>query len=81
MQQRYSFQPVGTTRVHSGKCPVCGRSATRSRKFEHTVNPYNRNDDGSVRTADEVYARVKAEADEWVPDFTHAKCAGKDKRP
>ncbi|WP_280371052.1 hypothetical protein [Nocardia wallacei] len=39
-----------------------------------TVNPFNKNPDGSVRTRDEVRAAVAARADAWQPDFTHAGC-------
>ena len=70
----YTFPPITVRRVHSGKCPVCGKTVRRSRSFTHTVNPFNRNPDGSVRTVAEVTARVNAEADLWVPDFTHTAC-------
>ena len=46
----------------------------RRKTFEQTVNPFNRNTDGSVKTRDEVAEAVKAEALAWVPDFTHEAC-------
>lgn len=76
----YQFQPVRTSRRKSGSCPVCGKRVTRSRAFEHTVNPFNRNDDGTVRTYDEVRAAVNAEADMWEPDFTHQNCVPNTER-
>jgi hypothetical protein len=73
---RITFQSVVTSRRKAGPCPVCGKRSVRTRRFEHTVNPFNKNRDGSVKTADEVRADVHAEADKWKPDFTHQKCHG-----
>lgn len=70
---RYVFEPVMTRRSISGKCPNCGKRVTRSRTFEHTINPFNRNADGAPKTYSEVRADVVAEADAWVPDFTHCE--------
>lgn len=72
----HRFQPVRVYAKKSGTCPICGKRVVRSMRFEHTVNPFNRNGDGTVRTYDEVRAAVNAEAAAWAPDFTHAKCAG-----
>jgi len=70
-----NFQEIATTATKSGVCPICGKRVVRRQRFWQTDNPWNRNDDGTVKTRDEIYADVKAEADAWVPDFTHAKCA------
>lgn len=73
--QTTRFQPVMAVRSVVGTCPVCGKRTTRRRTFEHTINPFNRNADGQMKSYDEVRADVNAEADAWDPDFTHAKCA------
>lgn len=69
----HTYPPIKTRREHRGKCPNCGKTVTRSKQFWMTVNPFNRNPDGSVRTAEEIRADVNAEADAWVPDFTHCE--------
>lgn len=74
------FQPVWTHRKHKGKCGICGKTTTRSKSFEHTINPWNRNEDGSVRTYEEVRERVNAEADAWQPDFDHWTCVEREER-
>lgn len=59
------------------RCPGCGKATTRSRTFEMTVSPFNKNPDGTVRTPSEVAAAVRAEADAWQPDpglFRHSAC-------
>jgi hypothetical protein len=67
----YRFPPVRAQRTVRGKCPACGKAVTRSRTFKQTVNPFNRNEDGSVRTYEQVNAEVNAEARAWEPDFRH----------
>jgi hypothetical protein len=75
----YRFEPVIARRHAVGKCPVCGKRVTRSRNFENTISPFNRNEDGTRRTRAEVRQNVELEADQWTPDFTHAACV-KDPR-
>lgn len=65
------YEPVQVPVERKGECPSCGKKVTRRRTFEHTVNPFNKNPDGTVRTYAEVLAQVKAEANEWEPDFRH----------
>jgi hypothetical protein len=57
------------------KCRVCRKPFKRSRTFEHTINPFNRNGDGVMKSYAEVWVDVKAEADAWQPDDLCTKCA------
>lgn len=57
-----------------GKCPACGKRVLRSRTFEQTVNPFNRNANGVPKTWEEVFADVRAQADAWQPNFAHEGC-------
>ena len=68
------FKPIKAWREKLGKCPVCGKRVVRKATFEHTVNPFNKNKDGNIKSDSEVRQDVNAEADRWVPDFTHDKC-------
>jgi len=68
------FDRITARRSRSSKCPVCGKTATRSKTFEMTVNPFNKNPDGTVRTRREVWNAVNDKANQWEPDFTHEKC-------
>lgn len=73
------FETVTACRTARGKCS-CGKTVTRTKRFEQTVNPYH----SAVRDLPEgatmldasraVRASVNAEADAWVPDFRHAGC-------
>lgn len=63
--------------TRKGTCPTCGKRATRSATFEGTVNPFNKNADGTVKTWEQVAADVQAKADAWDPPaevFEHDKC-------
>jgi len=69
-----TFPTVNTTRQRTGKCTYCGKRTVRRQSFTHTINPFNRNEDGSIRTPEEVRACVNGEADAWIPDFDHYAC-------
>ena len=62
-------------------CPVCGKRSKRTQTFMMTVNPFNKNPDGTVRTPAEVLTAVKAKASQWQPDFTHEKCQIEETEP
>ena len=76
MSTTIKFEKVQRRRSALGKCPVCDRYVQRRVTFEQTVNPFNLNADGSEKTREQVAEAVKAEADAWVPDFTHLACSG-----
>jgi hypothetical protein len=46
-------------------CPGCGKKTRRRRTFEGTINPWNVNADGSVKTRREVYLDLQSQAAEW----------------
>ena len=69
-----TYEPVRTHRTRTGRCPVCGKTVRRQRTFQQTINPFNRNPDGTVKTYDEVLAAAHAQADKWEPDYTHERC-------
>jgi hypothetical protein len=70
---RHDFSNVTTYSTKRGFCPRCGKPTTRSMKFTHTVNPFNKNSEGFIKTREEVRADTKAEAEAWEPDFSHKK--------
>jgi hypothetical protein len=72
---RHNFQAVKRFATKEGFCPVCNKRSRKTRTFENTVNPFNRNEIGAPKSYQEVEADVTSLAVNWVPDFTHAKCA------
>lgn len=74
----YYFDRITARGFKRGRCAVCGKSAERSREFGQTVNPFNKNPDGTVKTAAEIRRDVNAEAKAWQDDgaVMHARCEG-----
>ena len=70
----HTFHEIVARRTKSGPCPVCGKRVRRSQTFSETVNPFNRNEDGTPKSPAEVRASVNRKADAWEPDFTHERC-------
>lgn len=70
----YRYPEIATYREPTGKCPGCGKRTRRKRRFWQTLSPFNRDENGTVRTREQIEAAVKAEADAWEPDFTHVGC-------
>ena len=48
-------------------CAACGKRRTRQMTFENTVNPFNQNPDGSIRTYAQVMEKITAESEAWQP--------------
>lgn len=71
---RYDFEKVSTTARATDRCPACGKKTTRSKEFWQTVSPFNRNPDGTMKTADDIRRDLNAEVLAWEPDHRHAKC-------
>ena len=59
----YTFQTYPASVSAKFSCAECGK-ANRTRTFRHecTVNPFNKNDDGSIKTPKEVRAQSLAHA-------------------
>lgn len=70
----YKYEQIGHKERRAGLCPKCGRRVVRVRSFIHTLNPFNRNLDGTIKNRTQVLDGAKAEAAAWVPDFTHETC-------
>jgi len=62
---RTVYEPIRVQAVKTLPCPECGKRLRRQRTFQNTINPLNRNPDGTVRTRREVVANVRRLADEW----------------
>ncbi|ANR76977.1 hypothetical protein BBB57_01105 [Kosakonia sacchari] len=69
------FDEVSTFAEKSGECDVCGKACKRREKFYQTLNPFNKNPDGSVKTHQEIRKEIELNAIEWkLKPVRHAKC-------
>lgn len=71
----YTFQEVSFKRHKTGKCIVCGKQVKLTEKFWGTINPFNKNEDGTIRTREDIWSKLKLDADEWSKKpIKHHKC-------
>lgn len=68
-----NFEPVKAWRQKNTKCPVCDKKLKRSKTFEQTINPWNKNEDSSPKTDNQVRDAVNAEADAWMAEPEYCK--------
>jgi hypothetical protein len=60
----------------SGKCPGCGRRLTRSRTFGETLNPYNKNAAGMVKSPAEIHQSLAGKVERWEAVPVHCDAFG-----
>lgn len=71
----YRYDAITARGYKRGPCEVCGKTAERSQTFYQTLNPFNRDADGSVKTAAQIRREVNAEALSWQQGTVrHARC-------
>ncbi len=69
------YEEVYLRSTKSGKCSICNKTAKRSKKFSQTLNPWNIDDKGKVRTRDEIYKELRKDILEWQEKIVlHEKC-------
>jgi len=73
-----NYSKIGFVCKKSGICPICKKRATRSKEFYQTINPYNKNKDGTVKDGGDIMEEENIKADRWkeLPVY-HAKCEQK----
>jgi len=65
LTRRYTFQVVKLQVKKSSKCQICGKRKTRQTTFSQTINPYNKNSNGSMKNCMEIHTELVAEANAW----------------
>ena len=61
----YRFQRVAYRAIKTDRCSRCGKKHRRVRIFEMTINPYNTNAEGQMKTEAEVRADLRVVVDAW----------------
>jgi hypothetical protein len=63
------FEKVGFKVRKRGKCPICGKQATRVQEFFQTISPWNK------KSREQIMKENRLEQDAWFKDPTiHIKC-------
>lgn len=72
---RHTFDEVKLTVKATAPCGKCGNQCTRTKKFWQTLNPFNTNADGSVKTRDDIMSELGQQAAQYrTQTIYHAKC-------
>ena len=64
-----NFQEIKHKRKIAGVCKLCSKTRTRTITEEQTVNPFNKNTDGTIKSHFEVSQSVIKKLDERVARF------------
>jgi hypothetical protein len=70
----YRFEEVKYHVTKKTVCTGCGKKLMRSTTFSQTINPFNKNADGAMKTRREIWHELAAEAEAWTPVATCPKC-------
>ena len=75
MYVTHRFRAVKHPAVKSLPCPICGKKLRRRRTFEQTINPFNKNANGTVKTELDIVQELEAQAAAWETEAEpHSKC-------
>lgn len=58
------FSDIKLTAVKTYRCS-CGKRCRRQKKFYQTLNPFNKNKDGSVKTERDIIREERAKIEVW----------------
>jgi hypothetical protein len=74
---RHTFEEVKLTVKATAPCGKCGKKCTRTKVFSQTLNPFNTNPDGSVKTRDQIMDELRPKAAHYRGGpIYHVKCEG-----
>ena len=70
----YRYQTLANLQRRRLSCVTCGQKFNRQHTFTMTINPWNCNADGTVRTSREVTDALSDQAKAWQPAPICGKC-------
>lgn len=65
MIRRITFTQVKITQEKTVRCRKCGKRLVRQKTFWQTINPYNKNAEGYIKTRQEIICELKETANLW----------------
>lgn len=60
-----TFNAVTVKRIKRGRCTKCGAKCQVTKRFFQTLNPFNKNAAGLVKTTSEIRVEETAKANAW----------------
>ena len=70
--RKMTFQEVKVSATHRWT-DENGKKRQKTRSFAQTINPFNRNDDGTVKTYTQIMDEITKERDEWLAEMKGKK--------
>jgi len=64
-QTAVRYEPVKLHAEKSLPCPTCGKKVRRKATFEQTLNPFNTNFDGTVKSMSDIMRELRIDARHW----------------
>lgn len=72
---RLTFPEVKLTVKATAPCGKCGKQCTRTKVFSQTLNPFNTNEDGTVKTREQIMVELQPKAAQYrTQTIYHVKC-------
>lgn len=72
---KVTFEKVTLRAQRRANCTKCGKKRTRTVTFWQTLNPFNKTAEGRVKTTDDIYPELRAQATAWTKQsFICASC-------
>jgi hypothetical protein len=72
---RTTFSKVEICSSKSGICPICKKRAERRKTFCQTVNPWNTDSEGNMKTREIINSELRVECRAWKSKpVLHARC-------
>lgn len=69
-----TFNFFGYKKTRKGKCAVCGKRMQETRDFKQSLNPYNRNADGTQKSVADILRQEQEKYDAWTEPLVHPWC-------
>lgn len=74
---KITFDRIGFSSTKIGMCTQCGKRRKRTKRFEQTLNPFNKNKDGLPKTEFEIQIENSEACSKWrYEPFICATCEG-----
>ena len=69
------YEEVKYTKMKTAPCSICGKKCTRTISASQTINPFNKNPDGTIKSPKEVGQSVSEELKKKLEQpIYHDKC-------
>jgi len=60
-----TFDEISLTGVKNVKCSGCGKKLKRQQRFFQTLNPFNKDKNGMVKSKHQIYTELEEDIKKW----------------